>query len=41
VLEIIICVYDLPFPFCIIDHTMLLNWPSNTCLGKHWHLHWL
>ena len=23
VLEIIICVYDLPFPFCIIDHNCI------------------
>ncbi len=48
--KIIICVYDLPFPIFITEHTllqtetantMLLNWPSNTCLGEHWHLHWL
>ncbi len=38
--KIIVLSVILPFPFCIIEHTMLLNWPSNTCLGKHWYLHW-
>jgi hypothetical protein len=25
VLKIIICVYDLPFPFCIIEHNLAVN----------------